>query len=257
MYLVNTKRAFRDWLCLTNPSAFHNNTVKSYEPGTGEWFGRLPEWPDWLSHKIRSIWIHGIPGGGKTVLFSKLVNLLQTHHGATNIEKVGYAFYYCYHGHNQNEAAPFLRWVLSQLCQQAASIPKDIYAIYDSGLAPTITQLLSAVEQVLEAFDAVYLCLDAIDESQARQELLDVLRDLITDPRFEKVQLLTTSREYGDIKRVMATFSRPISMNHPEVEQDIRQYVKTTLANTREVRYWSPKLIEEAKAKISEGAKGM
>ncbi|CAM1503273.1 Fc.00g080490.m01.CDS01 [Cosmosporella sp. VM-42] len=253
------KQGFRSWLQKTNPSSRHNAACELYEPGTGEWVCRLPEWSDWLNRKKhkRCLWIHGIPGAGKTVLFSKLVELVKSQCGEPSNQRIGTAYYYCYHARNQDEAAPFLRWVLGQLSLQADSVPEDIYGMYQGEFEPTLAQLLAAIEQILERFDLVFLSLDAIDESQPREDLLRVLSDLMTDHRFEKIQLLATSREYIDIEAEMNAISSPVSMAHSLVEEDIRLYVSTELSTKRPFKYWAPPLKTRIETALAKGAQGM
>lgn len=191
------------------------------------------------------------------MLFSKLVTLIQAQPKLIDNPRTGHAFYYCYHGRNQEEAAPFLRWVLGQLSLQSGTIPKSIFDIFSAGFVPTLEQLLFSIEQTLECFDVAYVCLEAIDESQSQQDLLGVIHDLLTDPRFDKIQLLSTSREYVGIERCMELSSTPVSMNRPAVTEDIRLYVAKTLARGREFRYWAPELTTYAEHQLAEGSKGM
>jgi hypothetical protein len=58
--------------------------------------------------------------------------------------------------------------------------------------------------------------------------MLDVLETLVTDSRFEKVQLLATSREYLDIESVLGEISVPVAMHVHLVQADTRKYVYTT-----------------------------
>jgi hypothetical protein len=58
-----------NWLVLTDPSPLHNRARRLYVPGTGSWMLRTPEWTDWLAGINGYVWIHGIPGAGKTSLF--------------------------------------------------------------------------------------------------------------------------------------------------------------------------------------------
>src|SRR5207245_11314835 len=68
--------------------------------------------------------------------------------------------------------------------------------------------------------------LDAIDESMPRMDILKILRDLITDPRFPKIRVLATSREYPDIEESMKGISASISMMNPLLDEDIRLFVQ-------------------------------
>lgn len=57
-----------NWLITTDPLLIYNRSRKLYEDGTGSWMLRLLEWTDWLASSVRCVWVHGIPGSGKTIL---------------------------------------------------------------------------------------------------------------------------------------------------------------------------------------------
>lgn len=76
----------------------------------------------------------------------------------------------------------------------------------------------------------MYVLLDAVDESMPRGNLLKVVRDLSTDQRLDNIQLLVTSREYIDIETVMSSLSTSLYMSTGLVEEDVRIYVQSQLA---------------------------
>jgi len=117
--------------------------------------------------------------------------------------------------------------------------------------------LLDILREIVEFFDVVYVTIDALDESMQRTNLLDVLDVLITNPHFERIQLLATSREYLDIKRVMRRLYRPLSMSNSFVEGDIRTYVARKIRAELKFQRWPLGLRIEVEKTLSIGAKGM
>lgn len=218
---------------------------------------RCPEWTEWLDAKQRCLWIHGIPGAGKTVLISYLIEQIKQHCDQSQKGKVAYVYYYCYFGHNQDESVPFLRWLVNQLCRQAESIPNSVYNMYKHGGEPSLVELLKALAEILDMFDLVYVVVDAIDESDPREDILKVFRDVVTDSRFEKVQLLASSREYIDIERVMKQVSVSVSMDSAFVKEDIRLYVRSNVQSNPKFKRWPQELLDEVEDAVAEGARGM
>ena len=168
-----------------------------------------------------------------------------------------YVYYYCYFAHNQDETKPFLKWVISRLCREAAYVPTYIYDLSKHGAEPSLTALLEAVAQLLTSFETVYIAVDAIDESKSRDDLLQVLRSFATDRRFKGLQLVTSSREHIDIEETMSSLSVPISMNNPFVEQDIRNHVHSNLRTNPRFGHWPRDLLHEVEESITTGARGM
>lgn len=122
------KDAFR-WLdskC-NNPSALHNSTFEKYEEHTVSWLHEWEEWDSWLrseaTPKSCFLWIHGIPGSGKSVLASFAIESIKSHcqdlSTIINRRRLGYVYYYCHYSHKEDEGSPFLRWVIAQLGRQA------------------------------------------------------------------------------------------------------------------------------------------
>jgi Cdc6-like AAA superfamily ATPase len=219
---------------------------------------RSPEWNNWIECKNRCLWIHGIPGAGKTVLASYLIEEIKSHCKTLSEKQCTHIYYYCYFGHNQDEAAPFLRWVINRLCRESDAVPSRVYDMFKHGGTPSLVDLMDALELMLSAgFDTVYITIDAIDESMPRADLLKLLRDLATDARFKKIQLLTTSRQYIDIERVMEEVSVEVSMSNPLVDEDIRTYVQSQLHTLPNFKRWSPNLLIEAEQALMSKAKGM
>jgi hypothetical protein len=252
------RSALYKWLKHTDPSPIHNRAQKQYESGTGDWILQSPKWTRWLAGQKRCLWIYGIPGAGKTILASHLnEQLLQ--HCNDNLDKRKFAsvYYYCYFGHNQDEAVPFLRWLLSQLCRQAVRIPADLYQMHKHGREPSLIEFLSALKAAVDNFDGVYILIDALDESMPRDDLLRVLRDLITDPRFRKIQLLATSRLYIDIERIMGPLSESVSMSNDLVTEAIRRYVRSALHSNHRFKHWPRDLLQETVEALAAGANGM
>jgi hypothetical protein len=246
------------WLEVTDPSPLHHRARKQYEPKTGSWMLRSPKWNDWIECKNRCLWIHGIPGAGKTVLASYLIGEIKNHCKALSGKRCTHIYYYCYFGHNQDEATPFLRWVINRLCRESDAVPSCIYDMFKHGGTPSLIDLMGALELMLSAsFDTVYITIDAIDESMPRADLLKLLRDLATDARFEKIQLLATSRQYLDIERVMEEVSVEVSMSNPLVDEDIRTYVQSQLHTLPNFKRWPPNLLVEAEQALMSKSKGM
>lgn len=145
------------------------------------------------------------------------------------------------------------------MCRKTGSIPAGILSRFDDGRQdPSSSQLLDGLAETLSSFEYVYIVVDAVDESkEPRTTFLQVLKALATEPRFEKVRLLATSREYFDIKTVLVTCSVPLPMPVEGVNSDIRTYVHSMLGSRRRLVKWPPELRQEVEHTISTRANGM
>ncbi|KAK3933930.1 hypothetical protein QBC46DRAFT_462872 [Diplogelasinospora grovesii] len=205
------------------PSVLHNAARDLYENGTGDW---------------RALWLHGIPGAGKTVLASHVIE------GTLQDCKV----------RNEQDSG---RKRTTCLLADLDEIPVSAWEAYERRTEPNLQQLQDVLSEVVRDFDRVYIGIDALDESQDRRNLLALIETLIIETRFSKIQLFAASREYGDISRKMGSLSQPLSMSNSFVEADIRLYVAAKIKQNAEFRRFPPDLRDEVENKLSAGAKGM
>jgi hypothetical protein len=249
------------WLRSTDPSPLHRQACEKYEPHTCDWIRRSDEWNAWFNGQERSIWVKGIPGSGKTVLASHLVSYLMEHVKSEQdklaARKIACVYYYCYFGHNQNEAIPFLKWAIGRLSLDAKSVPPLLHELWKDGSEPSLADLLRVLREVIQGYDRIYIVVDALDESMPRHELLRVLRDLATDSRFQNISILATSREYIDIEDVIQKFSALVSMRNRLVDEDIKHYVNSRLRAHPKMSRWPASIQQEVLEALSTKAKGM
>jgi len=249
------KQSVYSWLRSTDPSKRYHQACELYESDTGDWVFRTPEWKAWVAGRSRCVWIHGIPGAGKTILASHIIDTLKRM--CRQGERTACVYYYCYFGNRQDEAAPLLKWVIDRLCREADVVPQCLYQLFRYGAEPSLADLLHALEAILQEFQTVYLVVDALDESTPRVDTLRVMRDLATDARFAKIRVLATSRQYIDIENAMSQFSSPISMRNKWLDEDIHLFIKTQLSTNRKLQRWPTDLQLAALEGLSAKANGM
>jgi hypothetical protein len=244
------------WLELFNPSSSHNDAVKVREENTCRWILRQQEWLDWIAGTRRAIWIHGIPGAGKTILASFINEHIESHCATESGDTIHIYFYLSYRTPGDQTMA-FLGWLLGQLCRHRKDVPLDIQHLHHRNVTPKILDLIRAVKFMLDSFDLVYLVIDAIDECNNREELLSVLSIILTDDGFVKVRLLSTSRDYADIRNTMEPLSAQLSMSNSIVSEDISVYIEEELRRDPKLSRWPLALRTEIAKALVEGAKGM
>ena len=66
--LLYEDEVFR-WLFRTDPFVDHNAARAKWEPETGKWFIDSGEYRQWKKQCDSWLWLHSIPGGGKTILW--------------------------------------------------------------------------------------------------------------------------------------------------------------------------------------------
>ncbi|KAK4176510.1 hypothetical protein QBC36DRAFT_311018 [Triangularia setosa] len=106
----------------------------------------------------------------------------------------------------------------------------------------------------------VFFVIDALDERKNRESLLYVVHQLATDPRFSKLRILITSREYSEVGEKESPFSSSLSMLHDKMcKSGIDCYITANIASKPNFHrgQWSDNFGFEVQQALSNGAKGM
>lgn len=242
-----------DKLITVNPSENHNVAWSLHEPQTSKWITRSEEWKSWSEGNLKLWWIHAIPGAGKTVLASYLIE--ETKRICRESMGVGFAYYHCHHTRTHHtETEPFLRWVVSELSRQAEFVPP---AVMDDRHQLGIQSLTDAFATLAQLFEVVYIVMDALDECRNREGFLKFIKHINASPAFENVRFLITSREETDIIRVFAPISTQLSMTDPLVDEDIHDYIHSQLTTDPAFEAWPEDLRQEIGSALTAGAGGM
>ncbi|KAH6971668.1 hypothetical protein BKA56DRAFT_677755 [Ilyonectria sp. MPI-CAGE-AT-0026] len=245
-----------NWLEVKNPSDRHNKAFERHQEGTGLWVLELEQWRDWVARTTRCVWINGIPGAGKTIMASFLFNTIKEITGSS--KNATSIYYYCYFGNDQDETNSLLGWIVSRLCRSAREMPDNLRSIHETGIRPTDAELLEGLANILDSFTSVYVVIDALDESKEPfTKLLMTLKKIATEPRFNKIQLLVTSRDLSGIRWALSDVSASVAMQLDKVEGDIRKYVTNLLRGNDQFSRWPEKLRCDVEERLPVGAEGM
>ncbi|KAI0435423.1 hypothetical protein F5Y09DRAFT_327738 [Xylaria sp. FL1042] len=179
------------WLSPPNPSTNYNNALKSRHPGSGKWFLNHAAYSRWKSHAGSFLWLHGIPGCGKTVLSSTIVE------GLTSRDSL--YFYFDFNDTSKQKFDMTLRSLISQLYdknQDARACLDSLYSSCSNGSQqPSLTLLSDAFRSMAKKAGEIWLVLDALDECITRNNSAT------------NVHLLITSRPEEDIDTFVRKFA--------------------------------------------------
>jgi hypothetical protein len=86
-------RAIIDWLTPVNYVLQQSDFIARRQDGTGEWLLVSNEFQQWLSQRNQTLFCPGIPGAGKTIISSIVIDHL--HKAFGNDPAIGIAYLYC------------------------------------------------------------------------------------------------------------------------------------------------------------------
>ncbi|KAL9011958.1 MAG: hypothetical protein Q9180_009139, partial [Flavoplaca navasiana] len=139
------------------------------QEGTGQWLIESPTFQAWLSGSERTLFCPGIPGAGKTILASVVVDTLRTNQ-RTNSDAVGVTAIYC--NFKEREAQTphnLLAGACAQLIQNSMQpLPDALMSLYKrhsiSNTRPSWEEINRILLDVARSLHKVYVVVDAIDE---------------------------------------------------------------------------------------------
>jgi hypothetical protein len=252
------------WLSAPDPSINYQKAHKQRQAETGLWLLHNARFAEWKEVAASRLWLYGIPGCGKTILSSTIIeHLLQHCHDDARMMTA--YFYFDFNDAQKQDPELMLRSLLSQLLQRSVTIPKGIDALFsacDNGhRQPSPHALVEVLPQVMRQFTHVYIVLDALDECMQRPELMNVL-EKVAGWQLDNMHLLMTSRKERDIESSLESYIQEedtVCLQRDVVDKDIQRYVQQRLSDDKTLAKWNKDATvrQEIEDALIRGARGM
>jgi Cdc6-like AAA superfamily ATPase len=244
------------WLSLTDFRTQQDDIISRRQEGTGQWFLDSNEFKKWLQGSKKTLFCHGIPGAGKTMISAIVIDHLRR---STQTEDVGVAFLYCnYKAQADQNVLNLLSALLRQLVQSRPDIAAPVTEIYNTKRRskPSIDEIFRALQSVCSNYTTVYVVVDALDECTVEEGSRGLLIDKLCDlqSKAEDVQLLFTSRFIPDIAR---KFESSLTIEVRASEIDVKRYVEGQMPRLPNCIQRDKELKDAIKNKIAEVVDGM
>jgi NACHT domain len=226
------------------------------QEGTGKWILEDPTFKSWLAERHGILWCPGVPGAGKTVLASIIIDILVQMFETDN---VGLAWLYMdYRGHDLQTMENLFASLLRQLVQKRGKIPDSIIRSFGVSWREAklnLGECKTLLQEELDQFSKTVIVIDALDESSSkdlRKVLIFELRDLTP-----AIHLLVTSRPLQDIRDLLGDESQ---IEIRARNEDVTLYLERHLQGSDNLRGHlkaDPSLQELMKNLITQSDDGM
>lgn len=255
-----TKPYFLNWLTpISHAPRLHDNRAKK-APGTGRWFLESDKYVHWMENSSRTLLLTGIPGSGKSILASTIIDHLSNTFSGDTTVGLCYLFFDFWRSDEQ-ALVHILSALVKQLAQSQPSWPPSLEELYHhhrlGQTRPSVEEISRILCDVASMYSRVFIVVDAIDEcptlDAGRSKLISELLDLQTKTG---ANLLATSRILPEIKERFNN-DEAIMVDIHACEQDIDLYLDTNMARLWDFVSQDPRLQDEIKAGIKRGADGM
>jgi hypothetical protein len=221
------RRAVVDWLTLTDYSTHQSDSINRRQEGTGLWLLNSPEFQEWVNHSKKTLFCPGIPGAGKTIMSSIVIDHLNTKF--ENDAGVCTAYIYCSYQSQQNqEPEDLLMSLLKQLTQGQPSVPENVKSLYghhkNKQARPSCSEIVKTLHSTIELYSRVFIVIDALDEYHiSNNEGLNRLLSEVSSLQDQtEVNFFATSRFISEIN---SQFDGCICKEIRAQDNDILRYI--------------------------------
>jgi Cdc6-like AAA superfamily ATPase len=247
-----------NWLTPIDYDTQQNDYIRRRQLGTGKWLLDSEEFQTWLQTSKQTLYCPGIPGAGKTILTSIVVDdLIRWPQGNPN---VGIAYLYCnFRQQEEQKAEDLLASLLKQLSQGQSSLPDSVRDLYDQHkqkrTRPLFDETARALQFVAAIYSRVFIVIDALDECQVsdgcRSRFLSEIFNLQAKCG---ANIFATSRFVPEITE---KFNGSTLLEICASNEDVRKYLKGHMSKLPSFVSHNIDLQEEIMTEIAQAVDGM
>jgi hypothetical protein len=256
----------KNWLSPPDPSTNYNKALQQRQQGTGMWLLQSDEFTRWKTRQNSLLWLHGIPGCGKTILSSTAIQYLDK----CSSQPLLY-FYFDFNDNRKQNLEDMVMSLVSQLYTKSKRTQIFLDALFTScasGQSQLSCQsLCKALTQMIEQAGEVWVVLDALDECRTRagsetQGLLKWIAAFLNCNQ-NNVHLLVTSRPEQDIfsrlNEIAPEGEAIVPIQSDLVKDDIETYVKAKVRHGDGLKRWRyrPDVQDKIESRLIQKANGM
>ncbi|VUC28740.1 unnamed protein product [Clonostachys rosea] len=218
-----------NWLAATNYGLQQSDYFSRRQPDTGTWFLESDDFKSWLAKSKQTLFCHGIPGAGKTILTSVVVDHLSSRF---NSVETGIAYIYCnFKKYEDQKIENLLQSVLRQLAEGQSALAASVKDLYQKFKLrrPPLDGIIQALQSVIELYSRTFIMIDALDECQA----LDGCRGRLMSELLE-LQTKTGCNVYATSRFIPEIVNRFKGATHIEIRahnEDIRKYLQRQITD--------------------------
>jgi hypothetical protein len=247
-----------NWITPIDYAPQQNDFIARRQAGTGQWLLDSAEYQTWADTKKQTLFCPGIPGAGKTILASIVIEELSIRF--QNDKSVGIAYIFCnFQRQHEQKVEELLASLLKQLTQGRPSLPDNIKSLYvshqEKRTRPSLNEISRALQSVVTMYSRVFLVIDALDECQvSHNSRKTFLSELFSLQANCETNLFATSRF---IPEIAENFRGSPLLEIRASAHDVRRYVDGHIPYLPSFVGRSPDLQEEVRTGIVKAVDGM
>jgi hypothetical protein len=209
-------RMMLDWLGGPDHFEPHQHYQQRIAEGTTNWLISNNQFEAWRDTPSSVLWLRGVPGSGKSVLSSAVIEHLQTYEALGHDAAI--AYYYFSFEAGQSQSVAMLRSLITQLsawngqppdslarCARRLSMATSSKSRGFSGqhtAQPSRIDLIRVLHGILNEYSRTYIVLDGLHEVADQQELIGILHAILSVPA-HRCSIFLASRPYESLGLIL------------------------------------------------------
>ncbi|KAF2501943.1 hypothetical protein BU16DRAFT_419460, partial [Lophium mytilinum] len=255
------------WLPGADTSSNYNAAQNQHHKGTCSWLFETQEYREWKVTPQSFLWLYGIPGCGKTVMSSTVIDDLLQNFELDHAPIVAY-FYFSFG--SQRDGTNFLASLIQQLLGQSKGheVPEELRLLhfqYHEGTAVPSGKLIKILQILLISISSmgheIFIVIDAVDEcpkGERRNAVLEITESIAAF-KCDRLHVLLASRPEHDIRRALSPILtvNPVPLDRYHVQCDVALYVQAQVQNDSILKKWDDTTAREIELTLVDKAEGM
>jgi Cdc6-like AAA superfamily ATPase len=254
--VTSEQQTILDWITPIDYAPQQSDFISRRQAGTGQWLLNSMEFKAWAETDKETLFCSGIPGAGKTIITSIVVEELTTRF--ENDTSIGIAYVYCnFRRQHEQKAEDLVASLLKQLNQGRSPLPESLKSLYENHKTrrtrPSLDELSRSLQSVSALYSGIFIMVDAIDETAGacRARFLTEIYSLRAKCN---INLFVTSRIIPEISQM---FEENMHLEIRADKEDIERYLEGHMGQLSSFDEWDLKLQHEIKNGISDAVDGM
>lgn len=251
-------QAIIDWLTPIDYTTQQSDFIGRRQKGTGQWLLDSEKFQWWQNNSKQTLFCPGIPGAGKTMITSIVVDhLCDTFQNEADI---GIAYLYCNYRRKEEQNPEYLLLsLIKQLVQELPSVPEKVKSLYEhhkyKRTRPSFDEISTVLQSVVVNYSRVFIIIDALDECHDSDGYRrKVLSEIFSLQNKSEANLFATSRFIPEITK---QFEGSIFLEILASDEDVERYLDGKMPQLRPFISRNLALQEEIKTKIINAVDGM